>query len=343
MELRQLEHFVAVAEEGHFNRAASRCHIVPSGLSASIRGLEKELGAQLFSRTTREVRLTAAGAALLSQARRTLAAADAAREAVAGVGKLVGGGTLSVALAQPNRVVDPQDLLARFHAAYPTVAISVFRGTARETFDKVATRDVDIGLSYLLARPPTNAFVEPLASGAMVLACSYQHRLAGRSAVSLDEVSDEPFITVPPGSATRTVVDEAFDLAGLHRISQVEVSGLDSFLELIRVGLGVAILPGPDAGGPSSELVRKADVGPESVTLRRAPVCYVPLVDGAPKWSYALVTAPPELRTAAARAFIDVMTNARYDFVDRSELGATAHAASDLRLAEMGPDSGPTR
>src|SRR5579862_3594271 len=162
MELRQLEHFVAVAEEGHFNRAASRCHIVPSGLSASIRGLEKELGTPLFSRTTREVRLTAAGTALLNEARRTLAAAEAAREAVSGIGRLVAG-TLSVALAQPNRAVDPPDLLAMFHAAYPSVAISVFRGTATEIFDKVATRDVDMGLSYLLARPPPNSFVEPLA------------------------------------------------------------------------------------------------------------------------------------------------------------------------------------
>jgi DNA-binding transcriptional LysR family regulator len=317
MELRQLEHFVAVAEEGHFNRAASRCHIVPSGLSASIRGLEKELGALLFSRTTREVRLTAAGTALLGEARRTLAAAEAARDAVTAVGRDAAG-TISVALAQPNRAVDPQDLLAKFHATYPAVAISVFRGTAVEIFDKVATRDVDIGLSYLLARPPPNAFVEPLASGAMVLACSYEHRLAGRSAVSLDDVSEEPFITMPPGWATRSVVDEAFDEAGLHPVSQVEVTGLDTFLELVRVGLGVAIVPGPDAGGPSSELVRKADVGPESATGRHAPVCYVP-IDDAPQWSYGLVTAPPELRTAAARAFIDVMTDAQSDFVDRGE------------------------
>src|SRR4029077_20319808 len=97
---------------------ASRCHIVPSGLSASIRGLEKELGTPLFRRTTREVRLTAAGTALLSEARRTLAAADAAREAVTGVGRLVAG-TLSIGLAQPNRAVDPPELLARFHVAYP--------------------------------------------------------------------------------------------------------------------------------------------------------------------------------------------------------------------------------
>ena len=82
MELRQLELFVAVAEEGQFTRAATRCGIAQSGLSASIRSLEKELDAQLFHRTTRRVTLTDVGRALLSEARRTLSAAETARTVV---------------------------------------------------------------------------------------------------------------------------------------------------------------------------------------------------------------------------------------------------------------------
>src|SRR5919206_91938 len=77
VELRQLEHFVAAAEERHFTRAARRLHIVQSGLSASIRALERELGAPLFVRSTRRVELTPAGRALLPEARRALAAAAA--------------------------------------------------------------------------------------------------------------------------------------------------------------------------------------------------------------------------------------------------------------------------
>src|SRR5581483_8395327 len=72
MELRHLEHFVAVAEERHFSRAAQGLHIVQSGLSASIRALEQEIGAPLFLRTTRRVTLTADGRAFLPEARRAL-------------------------------------------------------------------------------------------------------------------------------------------------------------------------------------------------------------------------------------------------------------------------------
>src|ERR1700722_18592194 len=84
MELRQLAHFVAVAEERHFTRAAARVHVVQSSLSSSIGALERELGEALFVRDNRRVALTQAGRALLPAARRALAAADEGRDAVAG-------------------------------------------------------------------------------------------------------------------------------------------------------------------------------------------------------------------------------------------------------------------
>ena len=79
MELRQLEHFVAIAEEGSFTRAAHRVHIVQSGLSVSVQALEKELNTQLFERTTHHVALTDAGRAMLPHALQTLESAAAAR------------------------------------------------------------------------------------------------------------------------------------------------------------------------------------------------------------------------------------------------------------------------
>jgi len=89
MELRQLAHFLAVAEANHFTHAASRVHLTQSSLSSSIRALERELGSELFVRSTRRVELTEAGRALLPPAQRARAAAEAGRDAVAGVRGLV--------------------------------------------------------------------------------------------------------------------------------------------------------------------------------------------------------------------------------------------------------------
>src|SRR5215212_10090186 len=81
MELRQLKYFVAVAEELHFRRAADRLYVAQPAISEQIRKLELELGVQLFNRTNRRVEITDAGAALLEEARRLLAQADAAERA----------------------------------------------------------------------------------------------------------------------------------------------------------------------------------------------------------------------------------------------------------------------
>ena len=83
MELRQLTHFVAVAEANHFTRAAARVHLTQSSLSSSIRALERELGTDLFVRSTRRVELTDAGRALLPAARRAVSAAEDGLDAVA--------------------------------------------------------------------------------------------------------------------------------------------------------------------------------------------------------------------------------------------------------------------
>src|SRR5450432_249985 len=91
MELRQLEYFVAVAEEASFTRAAERVHISQSGVSAQIRQLERELGAPLFDRSGRTTALTAAGEAALRPARAVLASAGTVRQAVGEVLGLIHG------------------------------------------------------------------------------------------------------------------------------------------------------------------------------------------------------------------------------------------------------------
>jgi DNA-binding transcriptional LysR family regulator len=307
MELRHLEHFVAVAEEGHFNRAAERCHIVRSGLSASVRALEKELGARLFVRTTHEVRLTSAGLALLGEARRVLASVEAARTAVNGVAGLRGG-TLRLAVSYENRSVDPPALVAAFHRAYPEVGISLTSGRWRDIVDDVRTGSVDLGLSYIPPQLPENTHFEVLATGSAVMVCAYDHPLASRREVALGELRDETIIAVPAVGRRRGAIEQALEDAGVVRRSPIEVAHLGMLLWLVRTGVGVGIMPGPDAGATSAELARHEDV--VFTGNGRAPVCYVPIAEPAPRWTYAVVMAPPDLRTLTAKAFLELVMGA---------------------------------
>src|SRR5512141_773349 len=128
MELRQLQNFIAVAEEQHFTRAARRMNVVQSALSTSIRLLEEELGADLFVRSTRQVRLTEAGRVLLEKARVALDAVRDAREAVAAVQGLKLG-TVNIGTVQSlPAFLDLPSLLSEFHGQYPGIEVRLTQG-----------------------------------------------------------------------------------------------------------------------------------------------------------------------------------------------------------------------
>src|ERR1700755_94454 len=148
MELRHLATFVAVAEEGSFTRAASRLHVVQSAVSAGIRTLERELGADLFDPTTHRVALTDAGAALLPEARATLAAARGAREAVDAVrGGLRGTVTLGIMQSGAAGRVGSAALLASSRADHPDVELRARQGHSAEMADEV--RDGGLDFAFL--------------------------------------------------------------------------------------------------------------------------------------------------------------------------------------------------
>ena len=119
MDLRQLDHFVAVAEEQNFTRAARRVHIVQSALSTSIRGLEEEFGTRLFRRGARHVTLTPAGEMMLERAHRVLKEVRETRDAIAGVRGLVAG-TLTVCIGLVQSVDPVVDIIGLL--AFPSAA-----------------------------------------------------------------------------------------------------------------------------------------------------------------------------------------------------------------------------
>lgn len=288
MELRHLEHFVAVAEERSFTRAAERMHLVQSALSVSIRSLERELGGRLFDRSTHHVELTDAGRALLVEARTTLAAADAARDAVAAVH---GGlrGSIRIGIMRSMTLIDLATMLTRYHQERPQVQIipSAAQGGSMELVSQVIDGRLDLAFASLPGDYPPGLTVHPLATEPMLLACPDDHPLARHRTIPLTKLAGERFVDFPPGWGTRLSVDQRFLQSGLHRVIAVEVADVPTVIELVRAGFGFAFLT------PSLAL------GSRNVTLRP--------VQPEPVFVLSLITATDRRPSAAAKAFIDLV------------------------------------
>ncbi|HVH23945.1 MAG TPA: LysR family transcriptional regulator [Pseudonocardia sp.] len=284
VELRQLEYFVAVAEERHFTRAARRVRVAQSGLSASIRSLEKELGAPLFVRSTRRVDLTDAGHALLAEARHALSTVDAAKEAVAAVQGLLRG-TLAIGTLQCLGGLDLIGLLVAFRTAHPGVEVRLRQGGSPELIDRVRAGDLDVAF---VSEPPggTPGIVyRTLLRQPMILACATDHPLAGRDRVALTELAEETFVDFPPGWVTRDLTDRALAGVGVPRRVALEVNEVMTLLDLVGHGMGVALVP--------QDFVHKP------TTAR-----FVPLTEPAPDWCTATAIAADRRPNAAVRALL---------------------------------------
>jgi DNA-binding transcriptional LysR family regulator len=241
MELRQLEAFVAVAEERNFTRAAARLFVAQSGLSATIRSLERELQASVFSRTTRHVELTAAGEALLAEARRTLASADAAADAVAAVEGLRRG-TLRLGIMQATSLFDLAGLLARYRGAHPGIELRLQQASASELGRLLVEHSVDIIFGAGLDESEALVSI-PLATSPLVVACTAEHAVAGNATVGLRALAGSALVGFPPGWAVRAVSDLAFRSQGVEPQYAFEVNDTQTLLDLVEAGLGVAVLP----------------------------------------------------------------------------------------------------
>jgi DNA-binding transcriptional LysR family regulator len=244
MELRHLATFVAVADEGSFTRASERLHIVQSAVSAGVRTLERELGTALFDRTTHQVELTDAGHALLPEARATLAAARAAREAVDQVrGGLRGTVTLGIMQADALGTINTARLLAAFRAEHPDVELHARQANSADMAARVHDGRLDFAFLALPRRRATGLQLTPLGREPMPLAVHDDHRLAGRADIELAATADETFADGPPDFGTRIAVDRAFAAAGVQRRVALEVNDTQTLVDFVRHGLAAAFLP----------------------------------------------------------------------------------------------------
>ncbi|MFC3385199.1 LysR family transcriptional regulator [Couchioplanes azureus] len=244
VQLQQLRYFLAVVETRHFTQAADVLGVSQPTLSKQIHTLETTLGAPLFERARGAVALTAAGETLLPLARRMIADADTARDAVQEIvglrrGRVRVGATPSLCSSLVPAV------LRRFRAEHPDIALHVNEGSSQDLIADLLARDLDLAL---IVQPEQG--VDPALHAAPVL----RESLVVASVASgppptvfrelaLTDLRDTPLVMFRPGYDLRDVTLEACRRAGFVPRFAVEGGEMDAVLAFVEAGLGVALVP----------------------------------------------------------------------------------------------------
>ena len=242
-DIRQLQRFIAVAEERNFRRAAARLHVSQPPLSESIRKLEAELGTPLFERTRRRVALTKAGEVFLDRARALLAQLDETLTLTQAVAKGQSG-QLTVGFF-PTATYDllPR-ILRRYRARFPEVGLRFSELRTPEQPDALLQKRIDIGLFLVPTLAKQGIAQETVFRERLYVALPEDHRLASRKSVSLRALRHEPFVFIPSrrGTGLHARVYAACQRAGFTPNVIEEVEHLYTMISLVAAGMGVTVV-----------------------------------------------------------------------------------------------------
>lgn len=241
MELHQLRYFCAVADTGSFSRAAEQSHISQPSLSQQILKLEGELGARLFDRLGRSVRLTDLGKTLLPRALAVLRELEAAKGEVIERKDFIGGSvTVGVIPTVAPYFLPP--VLSAFAREFPQARLTVVEEITPILLERLRSGTIDVAILALPVRghefETFRLLTEPLFA-----ALSKKHPLARRRAISLRDLRKEPFLLLRDGHCFRDTVVGACDRARLNPQIIFESGQFSSLLSLVGTGMGVSIVP----------------------------------------------------------------------------------------------------
>jgi DNA-binding transcriptional LysR family regulator len=287
LELRHLRYFIAVAEELNFSRAAQRLHMAQPPLSAAIRQLEQELGTDLLSRTTREVRLTDAGRTFLEGAHRTLAELDRARIGAqrAAAGEI---GALRVAFSWSARFETLPALGRSFRSSHPGVSLLTEEMWNARMLPALRSAAVDLAVS-LCPEIAGEFSYQPIRSEPVIALLTRAHPLAAQPALDLRDLAEERFLFFPRELAPRlydvmvglcrhagfepVATGESFHSGWeLQILSDVDVVALAPASVALELPDGIVAIPVADPPDQLETAIvwRKDDPSPASRAFREA-------------------------------------------------------------------------
>lgn len=246
MNLEQLEGFLAIAETGHFTKAAAQLHVAQPTLSRQIATLEAELGSQLFNRARGNITLTSAGEALLPVASRMLADAEHIRfemQEMAGLrrGRVRFGAPPSMCVSVVAEVVGP------YHRAYPGVDLHLRESGSHNLLNELVGGTLDLALIVASEHDPSSAeslqHTPLLTEELLVISASAEHFSDHDQELTLRQLADMPQIIFSESYDLRAATMDAYRLHDLSPNIVLEGAEMDAVLRFVERGLGVAVVP----------------------------------------------------------------------------------------------------
>ncbi|MBX3288116.1 MAG: LysR family transcriptional regulator [Acidobacteria bacterium] len=240
MDINQLEVLVVVAREKSFSRAAEVLQRTQPAVSQAIRRLEQDVGEKLFDRSSKDGTLTYAGELLVDYARQMLNLRQTAQTAIKEMRNLHSGKvTLS---ANEHTVFYLLPIIAEYRKRHPHIKIEVHRGVASRIPKEITAREVELGIVSFKPVDDTLRSISVL-NDQLLLIVSPEHRLAGKTSVSIRELAEETFIAHNAVSPYRRLVVETFEKNNTPLNISVELPSLEAIKRLVQAGVGIAMVP----------------------------------------------------------------------------------------------------
>jgi len=261
MELRQLEYFMVVCDELHFTRAAEKLNIAQPTLSQQIKSLEDTVGIPLFDRIGKRITLTEAGKILLEHSQRVFYEIEQAQAALRDLNGLQRG-ILSIGSLQTciNYLLSPAIL--KFKRLYPNIELSILGLRTGDIKKKLLENNLDLGLTFL---PIEDEELEaiPLLTEELSLVVPLGHPLAHLEEVELETIKEVSTILLPQNYFLRKLIDSYYIELGITLEPTLEITPIESLIQMVSEGIGVTILPAFYIDSlKSSQLVRVKLINP---------------------------------------------------------------------------------
>jgi DNA-binding transcriptional LysR family regulator len=288
MELRHLRTIVAVAQHRSLTKAGEELYLTQSAISQQIRRLEKELGIEVFRRTSRSVELTTEGKVILGYAQRVLSEVDGMHSELEEITGLLRG-QLRIGGVYPTGPYDLFGMLAEFRSAHPGVAVHMIEDTQDGVLAALRADELDCAFTALDPDALGDEFAATLIwEEEIVVALPHGHPLCARPRITLQELAAEDLIAYRDNSALRRRLERTMADLRLEPRNAFVCTEMAAVRGLASKGLGVAVIPRSAAEDPGPPIELRP-IGPEPLT-----------------WPIALVWRAARRQSPAGKAFLKV-------------------------------------